>query len=126
MPTIHFRTSGRSVDFDAGDDVNMLRAALRHAAGVPFKCASGNCGTDRVLVESGAEHLSVPRKREREMLGPELIAAGYRLACQTYVEGDVTVSWDPEQRALISDRAAEALTRKWLGGEGEPRPDGDA
>jgi uncharacterized 2Fe-2S/4Fe-4S cluster protein (DUF4445 family) len=60
------------------------------------------------------------------MLGPELIAAGYRLACQTYVEGDVTVSWDPDQQALISDRAAEALTKKWLSGEGEPRPDGDA
>jgi ferredoxin len=126
VPTIHFRTSGRSVEFDAGDDVNMLRAALRHEAGVPFRCASGNCGTDRVLVESGAEHLSAPRKREREMLGPELIAAGYRLACQTYVEGDVTVSWDPDQKALISDRAAEALTKKWLSGEGEPRPDGDA
>ena len=125
MPTIHFRTSGRSVEFDAGDDVNLLRAALRHEAGVPFRCASGNCGTDRVLVESGAEHLSAPRKRERELLGPELIAAGYRLACQTYVEGDVTVSWDPDQKALISDRAAEALTKKWLSGEGEPRPDGD-
>ena len=116
MPTIHFRTSGRSVAFDAGDDVNMLRAALRHECGVPFKCASGNCGTDRVLVESGAENLSPPRKRERDMLGPELLAAGYRLACQTYVEGDVTVSWDPEQKALISERAADALKRKWLEG----------
>lgn len=126
MPAIHFRTSGRTVEFDAGDDVNMLRAALRHEAGVPFKCASGNCGTDRVLVESGAEHLSAPRKREREMLGPELLDAGYRLACQTYVEGDCTVSWDPEQKALISDRAAEALTKKWLSGEAPALQDGDA
>jgi ferredoxin len=126
VPAIHFRTSGRTVEFDAGDDVNMLRAALRHEAGVPFKCASGNCGTDRVLVESGAEHLSPPRKREREMLGPELLAAGYRLACQTYVEGDCTVSWDPDQKPLISDRAAEALTKKWLSGEAPALKDGDA
>lgn len=126
MPAIHFRTSGRTVEFDAGDDVNMLRAALRHEAGVPFKCASGNCGTDRVLVESGAEHLSAPRKREREMLGPELLDAGYRLACQTYVEGDCTVSWDPDQTPLISDRAADALTKKWLSGEAPALQDGDA
>lgn len=126
MPAIHFRTSGRTVEFDAGDDVNMLRAALRHEAGVPFKCASGNCGTDRVLVESGAEHLSPPRKREREMLGPELLDAGYRLACQTYVEGDCTVSWDPDQKPLISDRAAEALTKKWLSGDAPALKDGDA
>lgn len=126
MPAIHFRTSGRTVEFDAGDDVNMLRAALRHEAGVPFKCASGNCGTDRVLVESGAEHLSPPRKREREMLGPELLDAGYRLACQTYVEGDCTVSWDPDQKPLISDRAADALTKKWLSGEAPALQDGDA
>lgn len=125
MPAIHFRTSGRTVEFDAGDDVNMLRAALRHEAGVPFKCASGNCGTDRVLVESGAEHLSAPRKREREMLGPELLDAGYRLACQTYVEGDCTVSWDPDQKPLISERAADALTRKWLSGEAPALQEGE-
>ena len=125
MPTIHFRTSGRSVDFDEGDDDNMLRAALRHEAGVPFKCASGNCGTDRVLVESGAEHLSPPRKREREMLGPDLLDAGYRLACQTYVEGDCTVSWDPDQKPLISDRAADALTKRWLSGEAPALQEGD-
>jgi ferredoxin len=125
VPAIHFRTSGRTVVFDAGDDVNMLRAALRHEAGVPFKCASGNCGTDRVLVESGAEHLSAPRKREREMLGPELLDAGYRLACQTYVEGDCTVSWDPDQKPLISERAADALTKKWLSGEAPALQEGE-
>jgi uncharacterized 2Fe-2S/4Fe-4S cluster protein (DUF4445 family) len=102
MPQITFRTTGRDVTFKEGDSVNLLRA-------------SGNCGTDRVLVEAGADQLSTPRKRERERLG-DLLAQGYRLACQTYVDGDVTVSWDPDQKGLDEDsRAADRLKRIWLG-----------
>ena len=53
MPTIRFLTSDRAVDFPDGDDVNLLRVAIRNECGVPYKCASGNCGTDRVLVDDG-------------------------------------------------------------------------
>ncbi|HEX6568116.1 MAG TPA: 2Fe-2S iron-sulfur cluster-binding protein [Acidimicrobiales bacterium] len=115
MPQICFRTSGREVGFKDGDSVNLLRVAIRNECGVPWRCASGNCGTDRVLVEEGAGNLSTPRKRERDRLG-DLLGMGYRLACQTYVDGDVTVSWDPEQKGLDEDsRAAERLKRIWLG-----------
>lgn len=121
MPKITFQTSGASVEFPDGDDVNLLRVAIRNECGVPYRCASGNCGTDRVFVESGAEHLSPPRKRERDRLGP-LLEQGWRLACQTYVEGDVTISWDPDQKPLderavdrsLPSRADERLKRKWL------------
>ena len=82
MPTITFRTSGRTVDFPDGEDVN----------------------------------LSPPRKRERETLGEELLASGYRLCCQTYVSGDVTISWDPDQTALYPERAMEKLKARWLSG----------
>lgn len=112
MPRIEFRTSGCAVDFDDGDEVNLLRVAIRHDCGVPYKCASGNCGTDRVHVEAGAEHLSPLRPKERERLG-ELIDAGWRLACQTYAAGDVTVTWDPDQRPL-EGRAADKLKERWL------------
>lgn len=114
MPTIHYSTSGRKIDFPEGDEVNLLRVAIRHECGLPFKCASGNCGTDRVRVTAGAENLSPPRRRERETLGEELLAQGYRLACQTYVGGDVTVVWDPDQKALVSDRVADRLRARWL------------
>lgn len=114
MPTIRFLTSDRSVEFADGDDVNLLRVAIRQECGVPFKCASGNCGTDRVRVVQGAENLERPRRRERETLGEELLAQGYRLACQTYVHGDIAVTWDPGQTALRSERATERLRAKWL------------
>jgi len=121
MPRITFATSGATVDFPDGDDVNLLRIAIRNDCGVPFRCASGNCGTDRVRVDEGAEHLSPPRRRERERLG-DLLDQGWRLACQTYVAGDVTVSWEPDQGPLdasavdksLPSRADESLRRRWL------------
>lgn len=117
MPTIHFRTSGRTVDFESGTEVNLLRVAIRNDCGVPYKCASGNCGTDRVLVESGQEHLSPVRRKERDRLGDE-VDRGYRLACQTYASGDVVLAWDTDAPALVG-RAAEKLKEKWLA-----QPDG--
>lgn len=113
MPTIRFATSGREVAFDDDSEVNLLRVAIRHDCGVPYKCASGNCGTDRVHVDEGAEHLSPVRPKERDRLG-ELIDDGWRLACQTYASGDVTLSWDPTQEPLIGERAQAKLRERWL------------
>ena len=117
MPTINYATAGQTVDFPQGDEVNLLRVAIRNDIAMPWRCASGNCGTDRVKVESGAECLSAPRKRERDRLG-DLLQEGYRLACQTYVGGDVTVTWDPDQKGLDEDSAAgRRLKQVWLGKE---------
>lgn len=114
MPTIHFSTTGREVTFADGDEVNLLRVAIRNDCGIPFKCASGNCGTDRVRVESGAENCSTLRRRERERLA-ELVDQGYRLACQTYVNGDVTIAWDPEQIGLDEgSKVYDKLRQVWL------------
>ncbi len=124
MPTIRYVTSGCAVDFADGDDVNMLRVAIRNECHVPYRCASGNCGTDRVHVEDGHENLSAPRRRERERLG-DLLDDGWRLACQTYASGDCSVTWDPDQTALderatdrsLPDAVNERLQRRWLSAE---------
>ncbi len=40
---------------------------------------------------------------------------GYRLACQTYVSGDVSVAWDPDQKEMeASGRAYDRLRQVWL------------
>ena len=115
MPWIHFKTTGRYYEFGAGDEVNILRVSIRADCGLPWKCASGNCGTDRMLIEQGAGNLDPPRRRERERLG-ELLDQGYRLGCQTYARGDVTVSWDPAQVGLDEESGAgKRLKAKWLG-----------
>lgn len=113
MPTIRFSTSDREVTFPDGDEVNVLRVAIRNEVPIPFKCASGNCGTDRIRIEEGAEHCVVARRRERERLG-DLLGQGYRLACQLYVSGDVTVAWDPDQEAMSGGRAYDRLKQVWL------------
>jgi ferredoxin len=112
VPTVWYRTSDTRVEFDEGDEINLLRVAIRNDCGVPFKCASGNCGTDTVLVEAGAENLSRVRPKERDRLGGA-VDRGYRLACQTYASGDVTLSWDPNQTGTDSER----LKQKWLAGD---------
>ena len=122
MPRIRYETSGREIEFPDGDDVNLLRLSIRHECGLPWKCASGLCGTDRILIVEGAEHLSAPRRRERDRLG-ELLDEGMRLACQTYATGSVTVVWDPEQRGIDEDSAAgRRLKARWL--EGDPLDQG--
>ena len=121
MPTIRFITSGHTVDFPDGDDVNLLRVAIRNECEVPYKCASGNCGTDRIFVESGTTNLSPPRKRERDRLG-ELLEQGWRLACQTYVTGDISISCDKDQTPLnpnavdksLPNQVDERIKNRWL------------
>jgi ferredoxin len=115
MPEVFFETSGRRVSFPEGEEVNLLRLSLRHRCGVPWRCASGNCGTDRLLIVEGHEHLSPMRRRERERLG-ELVDQGYRLSCQTYTSGDLTVRWDPNQKGLDEESVAgQRLKARWLG-----------
>lgn len=99
MPRIYFRTADQYVEFAEGEEVNVLRMAIREGIDVPWQCAGGNCGTDRLVVEEGAENLDPPRRRERARLG-KLVEDGYRLACQTYTRGDATFSWDPDQAGL--------------------------
>jgi len=114
MPVIRFATSDREIEFPEGEEVNILRVAIRNHCGLPFKCASGLCGTDRFTVVEGAEHLSAPRKRERDRLG-DLIDQGVRLACQTYTSGDCTIIWDADQRGIDEDsQAGRRLRAEWL------------
>lgn len=51
----------------------------------------GLCGKCRVRVHSGA-HVSAPNDSEIELLSASDLEAGYRLACQTRVTGEVAVS----------------------------------
>jgi len=66
----------------------------------------GRCGRCAVIVEDGAV-----RRRSTQRLSPDDVEAGYALACQTVVEGDIVVSIPPqekiERRLKESKRAAK-------------------
>lgn len=95
---VTFITNGNKVA-EAAPDSNLLRVSLREQGGIPFKCGGGLCGTCRCRIEQGLENTDAVKPKERRHLTEQDFAAGWRMACQTFLKGDVSVSWDPKPRA---------------------------
>lgn len=99
--TVAFDTAGASVQVSTGT----LLADAARLAGVEISqpCGGqGRCGRCALQVKSGQV-----RRRSTIRLSEEDVAAGYALACQTLVEGDLTISVPPQdtvERLLTSDR----------------------
>jgi ferredoxin len=87
---------------------NLLRVSLREQGGIPFKCGGGICGTCKCRIENGLENTDAIKPKERKHLTEEQFAAGYRMACQTFITGNVSVSWMPRPAATAVRPAGEA------------------
>ncbi len=95
MGSITIKGSGEV--YPATLTLSILNTLLKHGYPIQTECGGrAQCGRDLVRVLSGAEFLS-PRRdqetrrlealaREGEPSGPDM-----RLACQTYVRGDVVI-----------------------------------
>jgi ferredoxin len=94
MIQITFLTNNGKV-VGAPENSNLLRVSLREKGGIPFKCGAGLCGTCKCKIEKGIEHTDVIKAKERKHLTEDQFKAGYRMACQTFLTGDVSVSWQP-------------------------------
>jgi ferredoxin len=92
MITITFVTNDMKT-VDAPENSNLLRVSLREKGGIPFKCGAGLCGTCKCHFDSGLEHADAIKPKERRHLSDADFANGYRMACQTFVNGDVSISW---------------------------------
>ena len=77
------------------EKANLLRTSIREKGGIPFKCGAGICGTCKCKIEKGLENTDAIKDRERNHLTEADFAAGHRMACQTFVHGDIAVSWVP-------------------------------
>jgi ferredoxin len=84
-------TDNKTVEAPANS--NLLRVSLREQGGIPFKCGGGLCGTCKGRIESGLEHTDEVKPKEKRHLSDADLKAGYRMACQTFVNGVVSVSW---------------------------------
>jgi len=80
----------------APENSNLLRVSLRDKGGIPYKCGAGLCGTCKCRIEQGLEHTDAVKDKERKHLSDDDFANGYRMACQTFISGDVSVSWQPK------------------------------
>lgn len=108
MIQITFITNDNKV-VSAPPKSNLLRTSLREKGGIPFKCGGGLCGTCKCLIESGRENTDDIKPKERKHLTEEQFAMGYRMACQTFVNGDIAVSWIPlDQRQPAPAKPAQA------------------
>jgi ferredoxin len=77
----------------AAPNSNLLRVSLRERGGIPFKCGGGLCGTCKCRIVLGLENTDAVKPKERKHLTEEQLAAGWRMACQTFVNGDIAVTW---------------------------------
>jgi ferredoxin len=107
MITITFVTNGNKT-VTAEENSNLLRVSLRQQGGIPFKCGGGICGTCRCHIDAGLENTDKVKNKERKHLNDADLAAGYRMACQTFVNGDVSVSWKVLEKAASSRPAVQA------------------
>ncbi|MEO6985506.1 MAG: 2Fe-2S iron-sulfur cluster-binding protein [Paralcaligenes sp.] len=92
MVEITFVSSGNKTA-QAPENSNLLRVSIRAQGGIPFKCGGGICGTCRCHIDEGLENTDHIKPKERRHLTPDEFVAGYRMACQTFVTGNVKVSW---------------------------------
>ncbi len=85
MPTVMFLPHERSVEVEKGTTV--IRAALEAGVHINASCGgNGVCGKCRVLVEEGQVSGGISEK-----LSQEDKDKGYRLACLTEVQSDLTI-----------------------------------
>jgi ferredoxin len=89
MPKVTFMPAGQS--FEVAPGTTILVSAIQNGLQLRHDCTEAICGTDRVKIVSGKEHLS--EKTDNEELTLEMIKAGpeERLGCVARILGDVTV-----------------------------------
>ena len=104
MPTITFTSEKKEIQVPAGANLRTeaLRAGVQLYPGVHkvLNCHGlGQCGSCRVLITMGMENASRKGLMESARLAVSLAYIGneqtMRLACQTRVNGDITVETQP-------------------------------
>ena len=104
MPTITFTSEKKEIQVPAGANLRTeaLRAGVQLYPGVHrvLNCHGlGQCGSCRVLITKGMENTSRKGLMESARLAVSLAYIGneqtMRLACQTKVNGDITVETKP-------------------------------
>jgi len=124
---LHFRNE--NVTVHVADGANLRQACLDHGVdpypllGGALSCrGKGFCGTCLVDVDD-ASKLSPPAAREARWLAKHRPAAlpNARLSCQASVQGDVTVTTDPDRKPGWHDHSwySGRASRPW---EQAPRP----
>lgn len=90
MHQVTIQIGGDTYQMEVPTGANLLLEAASRGIPFPFRCTSGKCGTCQMKVLQGEESLNPPTTQEVMRL-EEQMDAGSRLACQTYVQGDIQI-----------------------------------
>ncbi|HEX8559054.1 MAG TPA: 2Fe-2S iron-sulfur cluster-binding protein [Pyrinomonadaceae bacterium] len=105
---VEWRTDGGGLTGLVAEGTFLLDAARRMGVALPAECGGrGECDTCAVVVEEGAALLSPQTASEGERLGEARLAAGERLACQTWVEREGSLVLRPVPVALREETTEE-------------------
>lgn len=85
--------SNNDLVVSAAENSNLLRVSIRERGGIPFKCGGGICGTCKCRITEGLDNTDAVKAKEHKHLSADDLAQGFRMACQTFVRGDITVAW---------------------------------
>ena len=89
MPKITLVANSKTYEVPAG--TKFLDFCQDNRAPHDFGCTVGSCGTCRLVLEAGAEHVQPLCVEESETLEMCTDVAGARLGCQMVVHGDIRV-----------------------------------
>ena len=84
-------TSDSVEELQVSPGANLLMAMVQAKLPAAFMCTTGKCTACRVRMDIPSGSAAPASETERYRLGSEQIALGYRLACQVYVQGPLTV-----------------------------------
>ena len=101
---IELQPLGQTIAVERG---TTLQTVL-HSRGVEFPCGGrGRCGGCRIRVTAGT---LPPTGDQAEILGPEAIGEGWRLACRSSVESGVTLHVGQWETIILSDHSTFEFT----------------
>lgn len=78
-------------EINLSDGENLLMALVRANLPIDFFCTTGKCATCRLRMDTPERSVLPPSETEQYRLGSEALSQGYRLACQVYVTGPLSV-----------------------------------
>ena len=104
-----FEPDGKTVTAEHG--ITIAKAAASAEISINSPCGGeGRCGKCRVVVR--AQSIDPPNELEKKALSEEDLSAGYRLACQTLVTDDMTVTVPEDSRIAESKILSEGMEQE--------------
>ncbi len=102
MPVVVFRSNGQTYREEVKVNTNLVvRAGIKQFPfpHLRYECGMGKCARCACRVLAGGEHLPAPNWKEKKQQG-ERLDAGYRLACQLWIEHDIELAQDEAPATL--------------------------